>query len=59
MPLAAIGERVTISLGVATLQNVGDVAEAWETLLKEADTNLYRAKSAGRNRVISRDTATA
>jgi len=58
MPLAAITERVTISLGVATLENVGDVAAAWETLLKEADTNLYRAKSAGRNRVISRDTAT-
>jgi hypothetical protein len=40
MPLAAIGERVTISLGVATLENVGDVGTAWEKLLKEADAHL-------------------
>ena len=50
MSLAAINQRLTISLGVATRQDVGDVGTAWEMLLKEADAHLYRAKSDGRNR---------
>jgi diguanylate cyclase (GGDEF)-like protein len=50
--LDGIDERTTISIGVATRQNLETVAEAWEELLKEADANLYRAKSEGRDRVI-------
>ena len=53
MPFPAIGERATISIGISTTQDVGEVAAAWERLLGEADARLYRAKSAGRNRVIS------
>ena len=43
----------TISLGVATFMRVIDLAGAWDSLVKEADQNLYRAKSEGRNRVAS------
>jgi diguanylate cyclase (GGDEF)-like protein len=41
--------HVTISIGVATLrgQNIHD----WNTLLKLADTLLYKSKNTGRNRV--------
>jgi PleD family two-component response regulator len=45
---------LTISLGVATLSTIDDPAGGWETLLKEADRHLYRAKSEGRNRVSRR-----
>jgi diguanylate cyclase (GGDEF)-like protein len=46
-------ERMTISLGVATLSEIDGVAAAWESLLKDADRHLYRAKSEGRNRVVT------
>jgi len=52
-PLAGIPEPVTISIGVSTRPSVEPVADVWEGLLKEADTHLYRAKSAGRNRVVT------
>lgn len=42
------GRKVTISLGVAPLHD-GDT----ETLIREADRALYRAKSLGRDRVVS------
>jgi diguanylate cyclase (GGDEF)-like protein len=42
--------RVTISLGVATFP---DDAQDIEALVQKADEQLYRAKSEGRNRVVS------
>lgn len=44
--------RVTLSLGVARLDEVGDDATA-ETLLERADLRLLTAKRSGRNRVCS------
>ena len=44
--------RATISVGVASLSECGDAA-AGETVLHRADERLYKAKSGGRNRVIS------
>lgn len=41
---------VTISIGIATTSGRDDTAEA---LLKRADLALYRAKSEGRNRVVT------
>ncbi len=46
-------ERTTISLGVATSQQIDDPVDEWDLLLKEADRRLYRAKHDGRNRVIA------
>ncbi|MCS3902594.1 diguanylate cyclase (GGDEF)-like protein [Methylohalomonas lacus] len=43
--------RVTSSFGVAVLG--ADPDETLETVLKRADTALYQAKAAGRNRVVS------
>ncbi len=40
---------VTISIGIAALQNAGDSAA---TIMKRADQALYRAKRDGRNRVV-------
>jgi two-component system cell cycle response regulator len=40
---------ITISIGIAALDGVGDNAAA---ILKRADTALYRAKRDGRNRVV-------
>ncbi|HEX5037194.1 MAG TPA: GGDEF domain-containing protein [bacterium] len=41
--------QVTISVGVASL--VGQNFANWETMLKLADTLLYKSKNSGRNRV--------
>lgn len=40
--------NITISIGVAQLDNESDT---WETVMNLADKALYRAKTAGRNRV--------
>jgi diguanylate cyclase (GGDEF)-like protein len=58
-PLGAVAERATISIGVATRRDVDEVATTWEALLHEADAHLYRAKSAGRNCVISQQSSVA
>ena len=44
------GERLTISLGIATFP---DDADSMEALIERADTALYMAKTRGKNRVIS------
>lgn len=46
-------DRVTISLGVATSQQIDDPVDEWDLLIKEADRRLYSAKRAGRNRLVS------
>jgi diguanylate cyclase (GGDEF)-like protein len=46
--------RVTISAGVASLDELPEGSRESEVLFRAADERLYRAKSGGRNRVISR-----
>jgi diguanylate cyclase (GGDEF)-like protein len=41
--------HITVSLGVAVLD---DAHDHWETLLRAADAALYRAKMAGRDRIV-------
>ena len=44
-----IERRLTISGGVATIELPAD---GWEEIVRKADVALYRAKDAGRNRVV-------
>ncbi|MFM8536118.1 MAG: GGDEF domain-containing protein [Acidimicrobiia bacterium] len=46
-------DRTTISIGVATSQQIDDPTDEWDLLIKEADRRLYRAKHDGRNRVVA------
>jgi len=47
-PASAVGERVTVSIGVATT-----ASGSWENVLNRADDALYVAKRAGRNMVYA------
>ena len=50
---SSVGDRVTISIGVATLQ---DNHYASQQLMRDADLALYRAKNLGRNQVVQAQT---
>ena len=50
---AGFPDKATISIGVATSQQIDDPADEWDLLIKEADRRLYRAKHDGRNRVVA------
>jgi diguanylate cyclase (GGDEF)-like protein len=52
VPWEQIQMKATISVGVASLSECDDKATG-DTILHKADERLYRAKSAGRNRVIA------
>jgi diguanylate cyclase (GGDEF)-like protein len=52
VPWENIQLKATISVGVASLSEL-DATATGEILLHRADERLYRAKSAGRNRVIA------
>jgi diguanylate cyclase (GGDEF)-like protein len=49
VPAGAGPLRITVSLGVAVLDQAHD---HWEALLRAADAALYRAKTAGRDRIV-------
>lgn len=48
-----VAENTTISLGVASSEQLQDTGLEWDLLIKEADQRLYRAKHDGRNRVVA------
>lgn len=48
---AAIGEPITVSIGIATTTRSGD--ESLEDLVARADRRLYEAKQSGRNQVCA------
>ena len=45
-------EFLSISCGGACATNNGNVVESWETLVEQADANLYAAKNNGRNCLV-------
>jgi len=51
--------RATVSAGVATYPAPSGAIQSLDDLVREADRALYRAKDAGRNRVIRDTTTTA
>ena len=53
------GSRVTVSLGVAALTSDGATPDpsTFDRIVKAADHALYRAKAAGRNRVVGASSA--
>lgn len=48
-----IADNTTISLGVASSEQLPDPGLEWDLLIKEADQRLYQAKHEGRNRVVA------
>ena len=51
--VAAIGQPVAVTASFGVCANVGPFASDGEALIKAADAALYRAKRAGRNRVVA------
>lgn len=49
---SGVGDVVTLSLGVASVEPTGEQKTTVESLLKRADEALYTAKRAGRNRFV-------
>ncbi|MFA6567971.1 MAG: diguanylate cyclase [Victivallales bacterium] len=49
---AALGIKVTVSIGVASAFISGSTEKDIMALVRKADQNLYRAKAEGRNRVL-------